>query len=169
MWLGVWLAGLACLLLPPTTVGQRDRREVHKRAQPPSGASSGPGDVAHRESGPSQTQFLDVRKLLQLVLSQSNENGHAKRGQPELSHHMDASMAELVAVQTLQGDVAWIEARFVNESHKAGHRHRTRPYTLEERMALILPVAAFLLPFIVWISCMLSCIRRSADGKAGSY
>ncbi|CAN8002530.1 unnamed protein product [Ixodes hexagonus] len=185
MRMGVWLTGLtglACLLLllPAASVGQRHRRQaVHKPALTPINGAAVPlprrdtnADVPRCENckDDSRAQFLDVRRLLQLVFSQPNTTGHAKSNhRPELNRHMDAAMAELVAVQTLQGDVAWIEAKFVNESHQAGRRRRTRPYSYEERMALLLPVAAFLLPFVVWVSCMLACIHRSAHGKSDSY
>lgn len=159
--------------------GLGDRHEVHKRAQPPGGdggrpitglddAVKGSRELPVRtEKSEPRPQFLDVRKLLQLVFSQSNVSGRGT--QPELSRHMDASMAELVAVQTLHGDVAWIEAKFVNESHQPSRRRRTRPYNLEERLALLLPVTAFLLPFLVWICCMVTCIRRSFNHNAAAY
>lgn len=127
--------------------------------------------------------LLDFGRLLQMVVSPSDGNAsdRQRRGVVDgnKSHHdhqqesvktgsIDASMAELVALQSFDGDVAWIEATFVNDSAGAVNRrrrHRTRPYSVEERLALIVPVVAFALPFLAWLFCMMVCIAR-ASAKA---
>ncbi|XP_077524298.1 uncharacterized protein LOC144135527 [Amblyomma americanum] len=188
------LAPSICLCLH---ANPRSRREVHKRARPPGGDGGGwpitalqsvesavnsggrKAKVNASSSSSSHKQrlhLLDVGKLMQVVLSSQSNNGSNRTGgssskqqQPVRSRHIDASMAELVAVQTLQGDVTWIELKFVNDSQGTGprrHRHRTRPYSLEERLALIVPVVFFVLPFLVWLTCMVTCIARASAKSA---
>ncbi|XP_077522769.1 uncharacterized protein LOC144133502 [Amblyomma americanum] len=182
------LAPSICLCLH---ANPRSRREVHKRARPPGGDDDGRPITALQSidsafnSGGSKAKvnasssssshkqrphLVGVGKLLQVVLSSQSNNGSDRTGgssskqQPVGSQGIGASMAELVAVQTLQGDVSWIEVKFVNDSQGTGprrHRHRTRPYSLEERLALIVPVF-FVLPFLVWLTCMIMCIARAS-------
>ncbi|XP_037577133.1 uncharacterized protein LOC119459418 [Dermacentor silvarum] len=174
----------------------RRRREVFKRARPPGGDNDGGrpntglqlvttgsdetgtrlNDTADRPKK-RWPRLLDVGRLLQLVLSPSRNVSDRHRGggnkshqheQPVMSRHIDASMAELVAVQTFDGSVVWIDAKFVNESHGANRRRRrrTRPYSIEERLALIIPVVAFVLPFLIWLSCMVICVVRASVTEA---
>lgn len=172
-----WQAGLLLLLVlalvPCLCESPRGRREVHKEVQPLGGGDGGRPitglEIFATTVGPSRQDqrmpFVDVRRLLQMLFSSSNgSNNHGT--QPKLSRHIDASMAELVAVQTLEGDVAWIEARFVNESHRPFHHHRRkRPYSLEEKLMLLTPVLFFLIPFLVWVGCMVICIARATVHK----
>lgn len=170
-----WPAGLLLLLalVPCLCESPRHRREVHKKAHPPGGGDGGRPitglEMFATTNGPRRTDqrlpLVDVRRLLQMLFSSPNDsNSHGM--QPKVSRHIDASMAELVAMQTLEGDVAWIEARFVNESHRPFHHHRRkRPYSLEERLMLLTPVVFFLLPFLVWVCCMVTCIARATVHK----
>ncbi|XP_075554125.1 uncharacterized protein LOC142587121 [Dermacentor variabilis] len=166
----------------------RSRREVFKRARPPgdgyddggrpiaglrvAARSDDAGARVNRTSAQPnkrRPRLLDVGRLLQLVAT-DNATGHHRSGdnkshqQPVMSRHIDASMAELVALQTFDGGIAWIEAKFVNDSHGASRRrhHRTRPYSVEERLALLIPVVAFVLPFLIWLCCMVICIARAS-------
>lgn len=171
-----WPAGLLLLLalLPCLCESPRGRRDVHKRAHPPRGGDGGRPitglEMYATTDGPNRREqrlpFVDVRRLLHMLFPPSN-GSHNHELQPHLSRHIDASMAELVAMQTLEGDVAWIEARFVNESHRPVHSHRRkRPYSLEERLMLLTPVVCFLLPFVVWVCCMVTCIARATVHKS---
>ncbi|XP_077524297.1 uncharacterized protein LOC144135526 [Amblyomma americanum] len=180
-------ATLLLMLLAPSVcmclqVNLRRQREVHKRARPPggddlqsadSGGSKAKANASSSSSHKQRPHLVDVGKLLQVVLSSQSNNGSDRTGgssskqQQQLveSGNIGASMAELVALQTLQGDVSWIEAKFVNDSQGTGprrHRHRTRPYSLEERLMLIVPLVFFALPFLVWLACMVTCIGRAS-------
>lgn len=181
------------LALPSCMCFARSRREVFKRARPPGGgdgdggrpitglqAAAGSDDAGTRANRTAARpnkrlpHLLDVGRLLQLVAT-GNASGHHRSGgggggsneshqQPVMSRHIDASMAEVVALQTFDGDVSWIEAKFVNDSHGGSRRrhHRTRPYSVEERLALFIPVVAFMLPFLIWLCCMVICIARAS-------
>ncbi|XP_065307057.1 uncharacterized protein [Dermacentor albipictus] len=173
----------------------RRRREVYKRARPPGGdddggrpitglqlVTAGSDDTGTRFNGTAarpkkrRPRLLDVGRLLQLVLSPYSNASDRHRGggnksqlrdHPVMSRRIDASMAELVAVQTFDGDVVWIDAKFVNDSHGATRRrrHRTRPYSVEERLLLVIPLVAFVLPFLIWLSCMVICVVRASSVK----
>lgn len=169
----------------------RRRREVVKRARPPGGHDDDGGrpitglqavtvksdDTGTRANGTAarpnrrrRPHLLDVGSLFRYVMSPSGNATGRHRGtgnkseEPVRSRQIDASMAEVVAVQTFDGDVVWIEAKFVNESHGGSHRRhrRTRPYSVEERLTLVVPVVAFLVPFLVWLSCMVICIVKAS-------
>lgn len=174
------------------TASPRRRREVFKRARPPGGNDDGgrpitglqPVTVKSNDSGtrangttakPNRRRlphFLDFRRLFELIMQPPGNASDRRRGganksrqqQPVKSRRIDASMAELVAVQTFDGDIVWIEAKFVNESTGASHKHRrrTRPYSVEERLALVIPVVAFVVPYLIWLSCMVICIVRAS-------
>lgn len=191
------LALPSCMCYSPVNAGSRIRRGVFKRARPPGGDDSGGrpttgllvgaagGDVdtvaevtATARPNQGRPHLLDFGRLLQMVVSPSDGNASDRQRRdvvdgnksqlPAKSGRIDASMAELVALQTFDGDVAWIEATFINDSAGAvnrRHRHRTRPYSFEERLALIVPVVAFALPFLAWLFCMMVCIAR-ASAKA---
>lgn len=172
------------------SVNPRRRREVVKRAKPPGGHDDDGGrpitglqavtvqsdDTGVRANGTAarpnrrrRPRLLDIGSLFRYVMSPYGNATDRRRGasnkseEPVRSRHIDASMAEVVAVQTFDGDVVWIEAKFVNQSHGASHaRHRrTRPYSVEERLTLVIPVVAFLMPFLVWLSCMVICIVKA--------
>lgn len=126
--------------------------------------------------------LLDVGRLLRMIVEPSDGNATDRQRRDVVdgnkSHHdqqkesaavksarIDASMAELVALQTFDGDVAWIKATFVNDSTSGvgrRHRRRTRPYSCEEKLALLVPVVAFALPFVAWLFCMMVCIARAS-------
>ncbi|KAH9362243.1 hypothetical protein HPB48_002221 [Haemaphysalis longicornis] len=86
--------------------------------------------------------FVDVRRLLQMLFSPSNGSANHE-AQSRLSWHIDADNGRT-------GDVAWIVARLVNESHGAVRAHgRKRAYTPEEWLMLMTPrLSCFLLPFL---------------------
>lgn len=152
------LLALPCLLtaLP----GVRSRRKVHKRARPPEG-----GPLSDGISGEDERlrQYLNVRKRLQLIFSPPNATGHEQN--PELDWRANDPAGELVDLKTLERDKDWIEAQFVNESLQTPpHVHHARPYGFKDWVLVLLPMSVFLVPFLVWLSCI-TCIFRAPARK----
>ncbi|XP_075737280.1 uncharacterized protein LOC142776810 [Rhipicephalus microplus] len=68
----------------------------------------------------------------------------------------------LVPVRTLDGDVAWVEIRFLNETHGRNFKHlQANSSAIAEKLSIILPVLALLVSFLVWMFCMVICLHRS--------
>ncbi|KAG0419661.1 hypothetical protein HPB47_003954 [Ixodes persulcatus] len=106
-------------------------------------------------SGTCQVLLLLVK--LTAVASQERPIGHVTK-----AGGLEITFRNLVPVRTLDGDIAWIEARFLNETHDRNYQHRRKPdFASVDKMSVLLPVLTFLVPFSVWMFCMVVCLNRS--------
>lgn len=96
--------------------------------------------------------------LLVLLLAKSHQasNGHSNK-----HRDLEIPFRSLVAVRTVDGDIAWVEARYINETHGRHFKHQGNPFTGVERVSILLPVFTFLFPFLIWMFCMVLCLHRS--------
>ncbi|XP_065304304.1 uncharacterized protein [Dermacentor albipictus] len=107
------------------------------------------------------------RLLLLLLLLQTAALANGRPQESLVGHasqHQELAVVSgrsLVPVRTLEGDVAWVEARFLNETHMRSFKHQAKPFALVEKVSIIMPVLTFLVPFLVWMFCMVICLHRS--------
>ncbi|XP_049516922.1 uncharacterized protein LOC125942692 [Dermacentor silvarum] len=105
------------------------------------------------------------RLLLLLLLTAALASGRPQESLVgHASQHQELAVVSgrsLVPVRTLDGDVAWVEARFLNETHVRSFKHQSKPFAVVEKVSIIMPVLTFLVPFLVWVFCMVICLHRS--------
>ncbi|KAL1432291.1 hypothetical protein MTO96_013610 [Rhipicephalus appendiculatus] len=114
--------------------------------------------VAGQRMGRDRLLLLLLAAVLTSARPQENLVGQA-------SQHQELAIMpgrNLVPVRTLDGDVAWVEVRFLNETHGRNFKHlQANSLAIAEKLSIILPVLTFLVPFLVWMFCMVICLHRS--------
>ncbi|XP_022657732.1 uncharacterized protein LOC111248903 [Varroa destructor] len=88
-------------------------------------------------------RLLNAAVLLNVLLKNNGSEEHLRK--------IYASNAEIVALQTYDGDLLWIEARFANDTKKKGSltsRQVLRRWRLDERIEVFVPTVLAMLPLV---------------------